>query len=262
MAEVIVFDADNTLWDTNAVFYNAQVDMLSVLASAGMLDEPDEQINNLRALDRKLMKQMGRNEYDFRVLAEALIHFYSDGRDRESTIDTVLKEINRRESYSALAEEAYEQFSNTLKNIPSLFPGVIATLQRINQHEDVFTVLFSEGDKKRLFRILDNDSSVSAAYFDRVSIVPKKDVVAFQNLRKTVDSKLEDTINNHIMVGDSISSDIRPANKAGFVSVHKPGDFAKHEVSEEPADQPDFMIKSLVDLLEIIEEIRRTKKAH
>ena len=38
MMYALTFDADNTLWDTNSVFWDAQVEMLSALASEGILD--------------------------------------------------------------------------------------------------------------------------------------------------------------------------------------------------------------------------------
>ena len=68
MNSIIVFDADNTLWDTDGVFKNAQKALLQKLADADLLADPDSEISKLRAVDRQLFARMGRFEYNFKAL--------------------------------------------------------------------------------------------------------------------------------------------------------------------------------------------------
>lgn len=257
MTEVVVFDADNTLWNTNSVFHDAQVAMLSVLATEGMFDDPDERVDELREVDRRLMEAMGRNEYDFRALAEALIYVYRDGAGVEQAVEKVRTKHRRGENYSSLAERAFDQFSRALERVPPLFPDVLDTLRGMNEQDHVITVLFSEGDEERIHRILDDHDGIADSYFDIISIIHKKVPAAFADLRAEVSANLSHPADIYLMVGDSISSDIRPANEAGFISVYKPGDFMKHEEPDEPIDQPDFVIETIADVPGVLREIRQ-----
>src|SRR5690349_5120340 len=79
MQAVLVFDADNTLWDTDSVFRAAQLAVLSTLAEAGIISDPYSQLGTLRTVDQELIRQLGRAEYDFSLLPTALIAFYTSG---------------------------------------------------------------------------------------------------------------------------------------------------------------------------------------
>jgi FMN phosphatase YigB (HAD superfamily) len=73
MKAVLIFDADNTLWDTDSVFRSAQLSLLRTLQKFHLLSDPEEHLSTLRTIDRELFEQMGRFEYDFKVLSIALI---------------------------------------------------------------------------------------------------------------------------------------------------------------------------------------------
>jgi putative hydrolase of the HAD superfamily len=257
------FDADNTLWDTNAVFRDAQVEMLSVLASKGLLEEPEDHVEELRRLDRQLMGKMGRNEYDFRALADALIIYYRDACDPGKAVKTVVEEHARGEGYSSLAKNAYERFSDTLKEVPDLLLGVRETLRAIGdlkEQHDVTLALFSEGNEDRLYRILEVHNDV-AECFDLIRVIGKKDVASFEDLRQSLKRKVGDSENpTCVMVGDSINSDIRPANKAGFVTVYKPADFEGRETPADEAGQPDFTIEQVSEVIDVFPHLGNVEK--
>ena len=40
MGTIITFDVDNTIWDTDSVFRNAQLAMLNVLVDLGLIKAP------------------------------------------------------------------------------------------------------------------------------------------------------------------------------------------------------------------------------
>src|SRR5688572_9051271 len=79
VAFVLIFDADNTLWDTNAVFHAAQVAMLGVFEEAKLLANARDQVAHLRAIDRALMRHYDRHEYDFKTLIAAVAYHFLQG---------------------------------------------------------------------------------------------------------------------------------------------------------------------------------------
>ena len=54
------------------------------------------------------MAEVGRNEYDFRALADALIAHYKHSQAPEEAVRTVVENYNNGESYSDLAKRAHE----------------------------------------------------------------------------------------------------------------------------------------------------------
>ena len=76
MNAVIVFDADNTLWDTNAVFRTAQLELLRVFEKHGLVTSAEEELSTLRQIDQQLMSSLGNFEYDFVNLSRALDYYY------------------------------------------------------------------------------------------------------------------------------------------------------------------------------------------
>ena len=259
MMYALTFDADNTLWDTNSVFWDAQVEMLAALASEGILDRPEERVDELRVLDRELMAEVGRNEYDFRALADALIAHYKHSQAPEEAVRTVVENHNNGESYSDLAKQAHGRFTEALKKLPPLLPDVPEALNKIRTHResgDVITALLSEGDSDRLYRILASHDDISEEYFDVIVITPKKNVSAFEEVKQAVRAKVDQEV-TYVMIGDSISSDIRPANESGFISVYKPGDFEGFEEPNDPSDRPDYTVDSLLRVTDLLRSLQK-----
>ena len=62
MSFVLIFDADNTLWDTNAVFHAAHLAMLKVLEQAQLVSDSRNQVTRLRSIDRALMRHFDRHD--------------------------------------------------------------------------------------------------------------------------------------------------------------------------------------------------------
>src|SRR4051794_25138629 len=90
MRAVIVFDADNTLWDTDGVFRSAQIAMLQTLGKAGLPVSPESHFGTLRAVDQEIMSSVTQAEYDFRLLAFALILHFSQHQSITEAAQTAL----------------------------------------------------------------------------------------------------------------------------------------------------------------------------
>jgi len=146
---VLIFDADNTLWDTDGVFRSAQLKLLQVLSEAGFLSDPEAQIEMLRAIDRELIDRLGHAEYDFALLALAMMHFYSQELTVQEAVHEALTCAEYTETYlAAVAKEAHLAFEEGLKECPRLYPDADAVLSLIRASRSFVTILFSEGNPK------------------------------------------------------------------------------------------------------------------
>src|SRR5689334_17438900 len=90
MNAVVVFDADNTLWDTNAVFRDAQLELLRVFEKHRLITSAEAELGTLRQIDRALIRRSGHFEYDFTALADALVEYYTAGISTDEAADRAL----------------------------------------------------------------------------------------------------------------------------------------------------------------------------
>ena len=130
---VLVFDADNTIWDTDAVFRGGQLALLEAFAKAKLITQPNLHLKTLRIIDQALVNKLGQAEYDFRLLSAALAYFYS----RKSTVPEA---VNAAIAHASLVvspdlpkiiEEAYQAFRRGLKAVPCLYPETTFVLSAI-----------------------------------------------------------------------------------------------------------------------------------
>jgi putative hydrolase of the HAD superfamily len=256
MEALIVFDADNTLWDTNAVFREAQVNLLQVFAEAGLLESPEAELDTLRKIDRALVRVTGQFEYDFASLAVAVRHYYSGVNDAEQAAEFALKQIDSVDT--SLIEQSCAAFTQTLEKIPPLFTDTEEVLRILTRsrslQRSIVLILFTDGQPARIERIL-------AAYglgeptFDEV-VIGRKTVESFEMVRKLGLKKLE-SVNGAeaLMIGDSLKRDIGPSKQAGFTTIYKPADFLGSETPSQHYESPDFRIESLHQLPDVFERI-------
>lgn len=261
MRAVIIFDADNTLWDTNAVFRQAQLDMLRVFGRAGLLADEEHQLGVLRAVDRELISQLRRFEYDFRVLSTALAIYYSGVSSIEEAVRRTVRLGSDALSSSLLplVEEAYQSFEEGLRAIPPLFPDTEATLTAVHASKaddcEVAVLVFSDGNPSRLDRILHAHNIRSRRIFDEI-IIGTKSAESFEEAKlsglRHLPNRGEPSQTTFVMIGDSLQRDVKFGNQAGFITVYKPADFLGQEKPREPDEEPDFTISTLNDLLPIL----------
>jgi putative hydrolase of the HAD superfamily len=258
MSAIIVFDADNTLWDTNAVFREAQIDLLSVFAEAGLLKNPKAALDTLRKIDRALVRLTGQFEYDFTFLARAVGHYYSGIINVEQAADFALKQI---ESVSAsVIEKSSAAFAQTLEEIPPLFGDTEEVLRcltgtRSLQGSSVL-ILFTDGERLRIERILET-YKLAESTFDEV-VIGRKTAESFNEVRLLGLDKLKSVGRSEaklLMIGDSLKHDIAPSKQAGFTTIYKPADFLGAEAPTNSDELPDFRIDSLGELADVLERM-------
>ena len=129
---IVIWDLDSTLIDTNAVFENAQKKVISrlsdELSKLSIKIDPDskKEMDELRAIDYEGIKIRGHTAYDSPYqLPLSLIYMY-------------LKRENVKEEYAAawiankgmeLAEEVGKEYLEKLNETPKKFTGIEKVLE-------------------------------------------------------------------------------------------------------------------------------------
>jgi putative hydrolase of the HAD superfamily len=257
---LLVFDADNTLWDTNSVFHEAHVAMLEVFEAAQLLSDARRQVERVRIIDRALIRHFGRFEYGFENLATAVAYYYRHQADPATAAAYALErgaqalDAPMREA----VEQAYQTHANALERIPPLFPGVadllghLRTYRTANPH--MATVIFSEGHPKRLERTLDAYNIERHGYFNEV-VIELKTSQAFERVRHMGRQHLGLPDGGEvvtIMIGDSMQRDIRLANEAGYITIYIPGRFEGRQEPQTALERPDFELERIAELPSVL----------
>lgn len=81
---ILAIDGDNTLWDTNSVFQDAQRWLISSLCRARPGGSPTLSLELLRRVDDLLILHIGRQEYNFQLLVLALISLRKGMTEKEA----------------------------------------------------------------------------------------------------------------------------------------------------------------------------------
>jgi putative hydrolase of the HAD superfamily len=253
VSAVLVFDADNTLWNTNAVFRKAQLEILRVFAKSGLIKEPESELDNLRLIDKALANLAQDFEYRPIMLPVALDHYYS----RNVSVDEAAAWALQQGSGYAQDFVRYscESFNKALEQIPPMFKDAEEVLIRLQDSRSSGTpitlVMFSEGKAHRLERILEAHDLRNRKVFDQI-VIQKKSLDSFCHVREMAyrhsSSVKEYPETLFVMVGDSIQRDIVLANRTGFVTVYKPAGFLGEEDGCLEDEEPRFRIDSLLEI--------------
>jgi putative hydrolase of the HAD superfamily len=192
---VLIFDADDTLWENNIYFESAFDDFVEFLAHSSLTGpQVREVLNEIELVNSKIH---GYGSLNFgRNLQQAYQHL----AEREIRPDDL-------EHVMSLAERI-------LRQPIELIRGVEETLQELSQRHNL--ALFTKGhpDEQRL----KVDRSGLGRYFSCTAIVKEKDSPAYARLLEEHAFPAAHTW----MIGNSPKSDINPALGAGIGAVLVP----------------------------------------
>jgi putative hydrolase of the HAD superfamily len=192
---ILIFDADDTLWENNIYFERAFDDFVDFLDHSHLTPvQVRDVLNEIEMVNAKIhgygSKNFGRN------LQQAYSHLAE--RDiRPDDLDHVF----------SLAERILEQPLEVIEGVPE-------TLEELSGRHDL--ALFTKGHPEE--QQLKIDRSGLAGFFHRTAIVKEKDAAAYRKLASDNDFPLEKTW----MIGNSPKSDINPALEAGLRAVLVP----------------------------------------
>lgn len=214
---LIIFDADNTIWDTNKVFENAQLSLLEVLREEGI----HKDLATLREIEYYLFLNYGNFENSFGLLCDILA-------------DNDLR----------ISKKAHKVFLEQLKNLPPLFSDAQALMQSISNRKDITKIIFTEGKQERINRILKEYPMVND-FFDFILFTESKNYNEWERAGSIVEcSKV-------ICVRDSLKRDIKFAKKAGMFTIYRPGGFWGEEIPKEKDEVPSLYVKNLTEAMPI-----------
>ena len=231
----VFLDADNTLWDTDAVFASAQLALLNDLEiSAGCRIEDLDRLAFVRAIDQALAERHHDGlRYPPTLLVRAISRALVEGEAGARAAKHAW--LGQRGSIlSANDEDAIvaSYFSN-LKSTPVLRPGVTEGMAKFSQ-AGCFVLIVSEAAYKRT-----EATAVTLGLegtFERV-IEGRKRPELYRRVLKLAGSPAR-----AFMIGDQLDRDIAPANAAGLTTIFFPGGFQPRWSPEEQDVQPDHRI--------------------
>ncbi|RZQ64063.1 HAD family hydrolase [Amycolatopsis suaedae] len=194
-AQVLIFDADDTLWENNILFERVIDDFLDWMADPTLG----------RAGVRAILDDIER--------ANAVTHGYGSVMFLRSLRDCVERLRNRPANAEEIAR--LDQLAAALiTDRPELIPGVAETLAELAARHRLLVLTKGAVDEQR--RKL--AASGLEVHFGGVHIVAEKHVEVYRDLAASLDLPLASTW----MIGNSPKSDILPARAAGLGAVFIP----------------------------------------
>nr|CTQ93965.1 Hydrolase, haloacid delahogenase-like family [Kibdelosporangium sp. MJ126-NF4] len=220
---VLIFDADDTLWENNVLFERVINDFLDWLAHPTM--DKAELRPILDDIERANIATVGYGTKALlRNLSDTFLHLYQ----REVT-DAESRQIE--ELAVALIDHKVE-----------LISGVPETLTELGtRHEMLMLTKGATDEQQRKI-----DSSGLAHHFKSIHIVPEKDPETYRKLTKDLALDIDTTW----MIGNSPKSDILSARAAGMNAVFIPNihTWILEEEVLDPQDQGILHLERFTDL--------------
>ncbi len=195
-AQLLAFDADDTLWDNQSYFESVERAYCNLLAPWGTADEVSEA---LFGIERANMPLLG---YGGKAFTISLV---------ENALEMSGGRIGAAELQKIVA------LGKSLLSLPALpLPGVAATLRALRAKQRYKLVVFTKGET------LDQQNKLERSgltpWFDDIVVVADKTQREYQRLCSLFDTD----ISRMVMVGNSFKSDIEPVLQLGGYAVHIP----------------------------------------
>jgi putative hydrolase of the HAD superfamily len=192
----LIFDADDTLWDSNIHFLEAEAAFVETLSRAEVLD------------DRAIRAAMRRHE-------SRIIESHGYGRRPYlMALHQVAEELAHPRHHGNLRAEVARIGERLIDRHCDLLPGVAVTLGELARRHRL--LLFTKGDPSEQLHKLDR--SGLRPFFKHVGVPVEKDSSNY--LLLIAQAELDPS--RTFMIGNSPRSDINPALKAGLRAVFIP----------------------------------------
>lgn len=230
-----LIDADNTLWDTDGLFADAQLRLLSAVEEVAQISSPPEdRLTFVRTFDQELAQQHHQGlRYPPRLLIDALI-FGLHGIPHAEAVRRAWREGSRSGLDRSILSGIENEFLQDISRQPPLLKGVAVGLRDLST-AGVRAVVLTEGSRKRVMRSIEFHQL--SHLIDRVFEAPKT-VRMFERVKSLADANQPVYV-----IGDQLTRDIQPANEAGVKTIYVPGRF-QPKWERETSIQPTFRAPS------------------
>lgn len=221
----LIFDADDTLWDSNIHFLEAFDSFAAALADAGLGLDRTKIHGAVRRAELQLIKTHGYGRRPYVIaLHQAASELAPDHAAMRDEIERIGAHLVEREC--------------------ALLPDVEPTLRDLSRRHRL--LMFTKGQRDEQLRKLDR--SGLAPLFARVETPREKDVEAYRRLVQ--DAELDPAAT--YMIGNSPRSDINPAVRAGLRAVYIPHPHT-WELEQEEIELVEGMITELTAFRRLME---------
>ena len=215
---IIVTDADNTLWDTNAIYRKGQLELLKrIEQDTGLKAKTSHRLRFVRLVDQELARL---NKYNLRYPPELLVHAIAKCLSGLSAREAALRAMTKRERVkgSLTIAENSKWFKDYLESkTPKLRPGVRFGLRKVKQIGLPLLVL-TEGSREKCETLLKHYNLIK--YVFKI-IEGRKRVSMYHQIA----SDLRHISTRKVMIGDQVDRDILAAKRAGYITVYFPSEF-------------------------------------
>lgn len=225
--KVVAFDADDTLWDNQTYYDEAEKRLGEILQEYG---DPETVLKDLFSIEMANMQIFGYGAMAFTL----------------SMIETALKVSS--DTIPAAKIHEIHSLGKSLLHIPSTpLPGVAETLETLQKTRHYRTIVITKGN------MLDQENKLERSglkkYFSHIEIVSDKTPEAYCRLLDFLGIESHELL----MVGNSFKSDIAPVLTLGGYGVHIPFKTTwQHEKTDE-FDHPHlFRISEFSELCKIL----------
>lgn len=249
-------DADNTLWDTDSVFANAQLELLeNVECASGRQTASEDRLAFIRSVDQALAERHHAGlRYPPQLLARGVELILEHGHSAD---DAARLAWRGRPEY-ALDQVDVERIEATyFQNIakqPALRPGVADGLRKLHAAGHILLVV-SEGRKAKIEAIAEQLGVLKC--FDRVIEGIKSAALYQRILRFTGMPK------RAFMIGDQLDRDIIPAKAAGLETIYFPGGFRPRWSLNASDMRADHVIGTFASVPDIVDDqVDRNHSGH
>jgi putative hydrolase of the HAD superfamily len=228
-------DADNTLWDTNQVFAEAQLQLLEAVEhGVGRSYIGADRLEFVRRHDQMIAAHDHRGlKYPPQFLIKKLWAELSLGSvpEGEDAVDKILAQY-----FSSLSKRA------------ELRPGVKETMGSLYSAGVNISVV-SEGKQERVLELL--KAHGLDGYISR-TVVAEKSIALYQRLRNLAGDHV-----NAISVGDQLDRDIWFAKSAGLRTAYFPGGFTPGWTDQSHLEYADRTISDFSEIISMFTDGHR-----
>lgn len=242
---VLVFvDADNTLWDTDQIFADAQIGLLvDAERMVGIRALTDDRLAFVRLIDQEIAQRHHAGlRYPPRILAKAVAMVLGGtpaiAAARAARLGTHDGPLGDAEL--AVIERGYLE---RLRHVPSLRPGVLDGMTALRA-AGCELLIISESAQTKV-----EATAVTlglTGLFSRVIEGLKRPELYTRILR------LLGSPGRAFMVGDQLDRDIAPAKAAGLSTIYFPGRFTPSWAPDESLVAPDYRVGNFGEVVGIV----------
>ncbi len=249
---ILIFtDADNTLWDTDRVYANAQLKLLkAVEGTIGIRGPATNQLQFVREYDQEIAAKHHKGlRYPPALLAQAIALGLQGIDPRTAARIACLGGSPKHKLGTNGTERIGQRLIERLRVRPQLRRGVRRGLRGL-AIRGYTTIVVTEGSKTKCRDLLRHYELES--FVERVIESPKH-----PDLYRRV-CRLGGGADHTVMIGDQLDRDILPAKAAGLVTVYFPGGFKPRWSPVAGGHHPaDYQIASFAEAVDIVAALER-----